>query len=175
MHYLLSIFLLLLAPMTLFDFTTEADISRWRIQDDRVMGGRSNGNFMVTEAGHGRYFGYVSLENNGGFSSVRYYMPAPIDVSDNTTIKLRLKGDGNRYQLRLKSERGQYQSYIQYFDTSGEWETIELNLADHYPSFRGRKLNIPNFPVEELAEIGILIGNKEEQEFELLIDWVKLD
>ena len=33
-----------------------------------------------------------------------------------------------------------------------------------YPSFRGRKLDKPNFPKEYIEEIGFLIGNKKNEE-----------
>ena len=58
--------------MTLIDFNSESDITNWRIVDDAVMGGRSNGNFKVNDAGNGLFSGKVSLENNGGFSMVQY-------------------------------------------------------------------------------------------------------
>jgi len=61
--------------MTLFDFTPESDISNWVTVDDTVMGGRSDGHFRINDEGHGEYGGHVSLENNGGFSSLRYRMP----------------------------------------------------------------------------------------------------
>ena len=66
--------LLALNPIVLFDFTTSSDISKWRITDDVVMGGRSDGNFQLSAKGNGLFSGKVSLENNGGFSSVRYYL-----------------------------------------------------------------------------------------------------
>ena len=39
-----------------------------------------------------------------------------------------------------------------------------------YPSFRGQKLSIPNYDGSSLAEIAFLIGNKEREDFELLIE-----
>ena len=59
--------------MTLFQFNTDSSIENWRILDDVVMGGRSDGHFKINSDGHGEYTGNVSLENNGGFSSLRYY------------------------------------------------------------------------------------------------------
>ena len=55
--------------MTLFNFTADSDISNWKILDDVVMGGRSDGNFKMNTEGHGEYTGRVSLKNNGGFSN----------------------------------------------------------------------------------------------------------
>ena len=58
--------------MILFDFNIKSDISNWKVVDDVVMGGRSNGNFELNKNGYGVFSGNVSLENNGGFSSLRY-------------------------------------------------------------------------------------------------------
>ncbi len=58
--------------MTLFNFDSKSDISNWRIVDDVVMGGRSNGAFKINDSGNGIFLGDVSLENNGGFSMVQY-------------------------------------------------------------------------------------------------------
>jgi len=140
------------ATMTLFDFTPESDISNWVTVDDTVMGGRSDGHFRINDEGHGEYGGHVSLENNGGFSSLRYRMPT-IRIEGLTKVVLRLKGDGKRYQFR---------------------EEIELDLKAMKPKFRGRALNMDDYPAEMLSEVAILIGNKKEQDFLLEIDWVRL-
>jgi hypothetical protein len=43
-----------------------------------------------------------------------------------------------------------------------------------YPSFRGRKLDKPNFSEDYIEEIAFLIGNKSEEKFQLLIDKIEL-
>ncbi len=159
--------------MTLFDFTPDSDIRDWVTVDDTVMGGVSNGNFRLDEAGHGVYSGLVSLENNGGFSSLRYRMPA-IRIAGCSKATLRVKGDGKRYQFRAKTSDFDRHSYVGYFETSGEWEEVDIELSTLRPQFRGRKLDLPNYPVEMLSEIALLIGNKKEEEFTLLLDWIKL-
>jgi len=159
--------------MTLFDFTPESDIRNWVTVDDTVMGGVSNGKFYLDEAGHGVYAGHVSLDNNGGFSSVRYRMPT-IRVEGYSKVTLRVKGDGKRYQFRAKTSDYDRHSYVGYFDTSGEWEEVDIDLHKLQPQFRGRRLDLPNYPVELLTEVAILIGNKREEDFTLLLDWIKL-
>jgi hypothetical protein len=89
-------------------------------------------------------------------------------------VIIRLKGDGNRYQFRAKTSSYDRHSYIQYFETNGEWQEIEIALNEMYPTFRGMKLRMPNFPGEEVSEIAFLIGNKKEQEFQLTIDYIQL-
>lgn len=160
--------------MQLVDFGKDSDLSNWYVVDDVVMGGRSDGNFKINEEGHGVFSGKVSLENNGGFSSVRHILETR-EISDFSVCKIRLKGDGKRYQFRVKKSRYDRYSYIQYFETSGKWETIKINLADMYPTFRGRRLDMPNFPVEFLEEITFLIANKEPESFRLELDWITLE
>ena len=117
--------------------------------------------------------GTVSLENNGGFSSIRHRF-SKTEVNENTKLSIRLKGDGKRYQLRVKANARLYFSYITYIGTSGEWQTVEIDLADMYPSFRGMLLNQPNFAHDTIEEIGFLISNKKAENFQLLIDKIEL-
>lgn len=166
----------MLVPMqskVIFDFNKDSDISGWQITDDVVMGGASSGSFRLSPDGHGVFEGYVSLENNGGFSSVRYRF-SPKAVSKDSHLVLKLNGDGKRYQIRVKDESGNYYSYISYFETTGEWQKIEVPLKEMYPSFRGRKLDFPNFSGEQIEEIAFLIANKKEESFRLMIDEVKV-
>lgn len=159
--------------MVIFDFDKSADISNWRIMDDVVMGGRSQGNFEMSAEGHGKFYGDVSLENYGGFSSVRYTFEQR-NIEGFTKCKLRLKGDGKVYQFRMKNDYRQQESYVLNFQTSGEWEDIEITLSDLTPTFRGRKLRRPNFKADLLQQIAILIANKKNESFELEIDSVEL-
>ena len=157
----------------IFDFNQKAIIKDWVIVDDGVMGGKSAGSFSLNEQGHGVFEGSVSLENNGGFSSLRYSSER-ILVQDFTTIALKIKGDGKNYQFRIKSNTGDYYSYITTFSTSGEWQEIQIDLKDMYPSFRGRKLDQANFEKEYIEQLAFLIGNKKEEKFKLLIDKIEL-
>ena len=157
-------------PLIIFDFTTESDLSDWRIMDDVVMGGRSDSNLKINEAGHGCFHGYVSLENYGGFASTRYNLDETLKVIGYTTCKIRLKADGKNYQFRTKESQYDRYSYIYTFETTGEWETVEIPLSEMYPSFRGRRLDRPNYPVRYLDRCAILIANKKNETFEMEID-----
>lgn len=175
MKFLISIILLSssVASNVIFDFNKSSDIENWRIIDDVVMGGKSSGSFTLNSEGHGVFEGAISLENNGGFSSVRYTFEKLL-LKESTKITLKIKGDGKKYQLRIKSNSGDYYSYVYSFSTTGEWEELEIPLRDMYPSFRGRKLDQPNFSKDTIEEIGFLIGNKRKEKFKLLIDKIEL-
>ena len=160
--------------MLLFDFSPESDLNNWQVVDDVVMGGRSDGQFSLNEQGHGVFEGRVSLENNGGFSSVRHRFESK-SLSGQQKFVLRLKGDGKRYQFRAKTSQSDRHSYIYYFETTGDWQTVEIPFQEMYPAFRGRKLKLPNFPGEQAAEIAFLIGNKKAETFKLVIDKVSVE
>jgi NADH dehydrogenase [ubiquinone] 1 alpha subcomplex assembly factor 1 len=168
-------FFLLLAKdnLVLYEFTKESKPEDWVIVDDVVMGGRSSGRFSINVDGHGVFSGNVSLENNGGFSSVRHQFPK-VSISKYTKFKIRLKGDGKSYQFRIKDSRNAYYSYITTFQTSGNWETLTLEINDLYPSFRGQKLNMPTYAGDSLEEIAFLIGNKRNESFGLILAEISL-
>lgn len=155
-----------------YQFDKNSPKSDWRVVDDRVMGGKSSGDFYINESGNGVFEGFVSLANNGGFSSVRYR--ETFQIQSQKSIRIHLKGDGSKYQFRVKASSSDRHSYISEFQTSGEWETIEIELSDMYPAFRGRKLSIPNFDKNQIKELAFLIGNKKEQKFHLELKSIEL-
>ena len=175
MYYFNTLILtLIFQSMTLFNFTMDSDISNWKILDDVVMGGRSDGNFKINTEGHGEYTGRISLKNNGGFSSLRYYFNA-INTDSYSKFILRVRGDGKPYQLRVKDKRNNRYSYVLEFQTTKDWQTIEIPFSEMHASFRGRLLDIPNFKGDQMEEIAFLIGNKKEESFKLLIDSISLE
>lgn len=175
MPYLTIFFLFLNSlSMVIFKFDSSVDVSNWRVVDDVVMGGRSSGSFKLNADGHGEFSGNVSLENYGGFSSVRYRMNA-IEIGRHTNVVLKVKGDGKNYQFRVKANASDYFSYITTFSTQEKWQEIQIPLKSLYPSFRGRKLNMPNFNADEIVEVTILIANKKNESFRLLIEEIRLE
>jgi hypothetical protein len=89
-------------------------------------------------------------------------------------VVIKLKGDGKTYQFRVKSSNDDYYSYVISFETSGNWETIEISFSSMYPAFRGRKLNAVNYPGKQLEMVAFLIGNKKTEDFKLEIDSIVL-
>lgn len=156
------------------DFGKAMDISGWEVEDDIVMGGRSQGALSINDDGHAVFSGDVSLENNGGFSSIQHYF-APIDVSHCRTAFLRLKGDGKSYQFIVESTRGDRHYYVYEFQTGSDWQIIKVPLAEMYPVYRGDRLTIPNYPGQTLSMIRFLIANKKAESFRLEIDTIWLE
>ena len=175
MIYIISILLTLfgMRQEIIFDFNKDSNIKDWRVVNDGVMGGLSQGEFDLSADGHGIFYGHVSTKNNGGFSMVRYPIQE-IKSDKSSKIILKIKGDGKKYQLRIKNNQSNFYSYITTFKTSGEWEEIVIPVKEMFPSFRGRKLNQANFSHEKIEEIAFLIANKKEENFRLLIDSIGL-
>ena len=171
---IILLFSILLNPILLFDFSKDSDLSNWKVVDDGIMGGVSSSDFFVDSNGNGTFKGTVSTENNGGFCSVRHFFN-PIKLTDKSVFKIRLKGEGKKYQFRVKKSESDYYSYIYEFQTSTEWETIEIPVNKLYASFRGRTLQLPNYDGQSLEEIAFLIGNKRNENFELLIDKIEVE
>lgn len=156
------------------NFSKNTSLQGWRVVDDVVMGGRSSGNFTINKEGYGLFFGTVSTANNGGFSSVRFSFNT-LFIGETTNVVLRVKGDGKKYQLRIKDKARKYYSYTAQFSTNGTWQNISIPLKDMYPTFRGQKLRYPNFDKNTLEEIAVLIGNKRNEEFQLEIERIYLE
>jgi hypothetical protein len=169
----ISIFFMSATSQLIFDFNLNSNISSWKIVDDVVMGGRSSGNFKINEEGSGEFYGRVSLENNGGFSSLRHRFSS-MEVKGFREVVLKVRGDGKKYQFRVKDKTSNYHSFIASFQTNGEWQTIKIILSEMYPAFRGRNLSIGNFSSESIEEIAFLIGNKTAENFKLEIDKIHL-
>ena len=178
MKYLLILFTLSLSNETnmkeIYAFTKLSKVSEWRIVNDDVMGGISESSLTRTAAGHGLFSGHVSLENNGGFTSIQLNTRIQL-AKEQKYIVLRIKGDGKAYEFRMKSEISQYESYVHSFATSGEWQTIKLPISEFYPQFRGRRLNSPNFNFNTIQQVSFLIANKQEEDFKLWIDRIDIE
>lgn len=158
------------------DFSGAAGEPAWTAVNDGVMGGLSQGRATIAD-GQLRFWGTLSLANNGGFSSVRT-TGRRFDLGGATAMILRVKGDGRTYQLRLATDarfRGSDVSYGAGFPTAaGEWTDVRIPFDSLVPTYRGKRLEGPPLDLSKVEEIGLLIGDKREGAFELLVDWIKV-
>ena len=86
-----------------FDFQTATNTAAWQVVNDGVMGGVSTGGFRLAN-GVAVFQGEVSLENNGGFASVRS-LPARHDLAGYDAFVIRVRGDGRRYKFTARTDR----------------------------------------------------------------------
>lgn len=137
--------------------------------DDVVMGGVSDSAMQLTPDGTALFAGNLSLENSGGFASVRTVLERR-NYDGFAGFRLRVKGDGKRYSFRARND-DRFDGVVYKFDfetVPGEWMEIELPFAGFVPSFRGRTLaDVPPLDSANIVQIGFLISNRQEGEFRL--------
>ena len=161
--------------MTLFEFSQDQSAGEWHAINDGVMGGLSSGRIERTASGTGLFEGTVSLENNGGFASVRTVMDN-MELNNYKGAAIRVKGDGNIYSLRFRTDsRFDGISYQAKFKTEeGQWQEYKIPFEEFTPVWRGRYVSDqPELTSEDIRQVGILIADKQFGEFELNIDWIK--
>lgn len=153
-------------PILLADFQDPGEVARWWSIDDTVMGGRSS---SAVHSGDrfGVFAGVLSLQNGGGFASVRR-QDQRVDLSGCDLIELVVRGDGRRYKLNLRVERAEdgvvYQAD---FETQpGAWITAALGLASFVPRWRGRPAAGALDPTR-VTSLGLLISDRQEGPFRL--------
>ena len=160
---------------TLADFNNMDEQSQWRVVNDGVMGGLSTSQMKMTEQKTAIFAGEVSLENNGGFASVRR-APHDYELAGFDGVMLRVKGDGRTYQLRVRTnDRFDGVAYRKEFKTKpDEWLEVKISFSAMEPTFRGRKVpDAPPLKAENIRQSGFLIGDKKAGPFRLEIDWIK--
>lgn len=157
------------APASLFDFGDPRSLQDWVPVNDAVMGGLSSGRIAASNAGTALFTGTVTLENNGGFASVRT-RARNHDLRGFDGIELRVRGDGKRYKINLKNDP--YLDGALYraaFDTTaGAWTTVRIPFDEFVPTFRGRQLR--NHRALDLAHVmsfGLMISDKQTGPFRL--------
>lgn len=124
----------------LFDFHNQSAINQWGAVDDIVMGGISSSR-LTWKDGVAVFTGEVSTENNGGFASVRSKnLNPPWDLSGYEGIRLRIRGDGQRYKFILRCE-GKWDGigYCYSFDSqANSWIDVDIPFRKLIPVFRAK-------------------------------------
>lgn len=176
-----SVFLAMLSPTLLYG-TLLTDFSPgspgWIAINDNVMGGVSTGTAVVTETQTLKFSGDISLENRGGFSSVRsthetYALPG------NGTMVLWLRGDSRGYFMDLRTGRRQGGfSYRAPFSPAGNgaWEEIRIPLRSFRPSAFG--VDVPlvaDLDPSAVVSIGFTLYDKKDGPFALEIDSIRFE
>jgi hypothetical protein len=159
----------------LMDFSPGEKVPEWLIINDGVMGGISTSDVEYIPAGYLRFSGNVSLQNNGGFASFRSQSTL-FNLGEYDGIKIRIKGDGKKYSLRLRTTNAfDGVAYAADFQTlENEWQEITIPFKDFTPRFRGRiVLNAEELNKNNITQLGFMISDKQQGKFRMEIDWIK--
>lgn len=163
-------------PKTVFDFTGTDPAKEWQTVNDSVMGGVSDGKFKITDKKTLEFYGTLSLENNGGFSSVRS-KAKKLGLEKGDALVARVRGDGRDYSMNLYVPRPliafSYRAMIQ--TKKDEWIEVKLPLD----KFKATRFGTPAKdagPVDpqEINGLGFLLGDKKAGPFKLEVEWIKV-
>ena len=152
----------------ILDFSA-ANSTTWEAIDDRIMGGKSQSQTEFISDGAMRFSGQVSLDNNGGFASVRS-TSGDYDLSPFSGLKLYLRGDGKTYKISLRTDvffdGVSYQ--VSFATEAGVWQEITLKFEDFIPTHHGIKLTtVAPMDTAKIRTFGFFIADKQKGPFQL--------
>lgn len=150
-------------------FDSAPDMDAWQVVNDSVMGGVSTSQIQLSGLGWAIFEGNLSLDNNGGFASVRAEVQAGA-FSEAERIRMRFRGDGKSYKLRLRtSRRFNAVNYEAPFDTvSGQWMEIDLPIQAFLPVWRGRGVSgAAVLDPQAITGVGLMISEGQVGAFRL--------
>lgn len=166
-------------PMSklLADFSDASATRQWLAVNDTVMGGVSEGVFRITEDKTLEFSGTLSLENQGGFTSIRT-RPADLNLGDYDRIALRLKGDGRTYYLNLmtasQTAAASYRAPIPTMKDS--WQEVRVDLEDFVLTYFGRTVTGASpLKADDVRSMGITLADKKSGPFRLEVAWIKAE
>ena len=167
---------LLAEDRVLFEFAKPAASRDWQSVNDGVMGGISDGRFKITENKTLEFYGSLSLENNGGFASVRS-RPRKLGLEAGDAIIARVKGDGREYTLNLYVPRPltAFSYRASFKTTAGEWTEVRIPLDKFVATSFGRIVpNAEPLNPNEITSVGFLLSDKKAGPFKLEVEWMKV-
>lgn len=156
-------------------FTFLAAAATWTSVDDVVMGGRSESHAIVTGDSTLLFIGVVSLENDGGFASIRS-APQSHDLGTADGIVLRVRGDGKRYRVSLRTDGAdggvQYQAGFE--APADRWLEVSLPFAGFEARYRGRTVrDAPVLDPGHIRSFGLMVADRQAGPFRLEIDTIR--
>lgn len=178
MKYLLVlVFILPMGFSTItFDFGEDCEkCNDWFVVLDGVMGGLSTGELSITDDSF-VLSGEVSLENNGGFASLRTPY-TNFNLSDYNTVSIRYRSTGQDFAFTLnKYRRFWYPNYkVNLPVTKGAWTEVTYTLRDFERYRLGRKLSghPDTDDLEQIIRLGFISNTKEATPYTFEVDYVK--
>ena len=161
----------------LAEFSDESASKQWLSVNDSVMGGVSEGGFRITDENTLVFSGNLSLENRGGFTSIRT-RPAELGLDGYERIALRLKGDGRTYYLNLMTtSRSSASSYRAPIETQkGKWQEVRVDLKEFvYTSFGRIVAGAAPLRASDIRSVGITLADKNAGPFRLEMSWIRTE
>lgn len=122
-----------------------------------------------------RFHGTVSLDNNGGFASIRS-ASAPQRLDSYRGLRLRLRGDGQSYKLSLRTDH--YFDGVSYqagFKTEKNvWQELVLPFNNFVATHHGLRLcTVAELQPDQVQSFGLFIADSQSGPFHLDLAWIK--
>ena len=159
--------------VNLFDF--DGNGPTWYSVNDVVMGGVSRSSAIIDPKKKRLSFsGILSLENNGGFASIRS-QEGTYDLSAYDGIALRVRGDGKIYRFRIRTEEtGPEIAYTALFKAKNDsWQEIYIPFSEMLPIYRGVVVNeVEALNPASIRSFGLMLSEQQQGEFSLEIDLI---
>ena len=157
-------------PIVLADFPDADSVAGWSIQNDTVMGGVSNSRTEWVD-GQLIFAGDLSLDNNGGFCSMRSPVSADFGAlaAGATALTLTATGDDQVYLVQVRTDRD---LFVQRVTIAGDTEdTYVLPFADFTATDFMLDAITPLEPLDpgSILQIAVYILDKQEGPFRLAI------
>ena len=160
----------------LFDFTGADAVKEWQSVSYSVMGGVSEGKFKITDKKMLEFFGTLSLENNGGFASVRTNAKK-LGLEKGDTLIAKVRGDGREYSFNLYLDKPLMAfSYRAAIPTKkDEWIEVKLPLDKFEATSFGRVVKDAGaVKPEEVNALGFMLADKKAGAFKMEIEWIRV-
>ena len=157
----------------LFDFT---GAEGWHTVNDDVMGGISVGRCRSSDRQTLKFSGTISLDNNGGFASVRT-VARELGLAIGDTLVVKVRGDGREYSLNLYVKKSKiafaYRATVP--TTKDVWIELKLPLSSFEANSFGKPVRGAG-PVDptEIDAVGFLLSDKQAGPFELEVASIRV-
>ena len=162
------------ALKTLFDFKDPTATAAWQTIDDSVVGGKSRGAIKSSALGTAVFEGTISQEH-GGFVTVRSANGA-YDLRGFAGIEVRLRGDGKRYKLSVKTnpEDNGFEYLADLWTKEGVWQTVRVAFGEFKANFLGTNLMAGSrIDPAKVVSMGFMVANYQTGSFRLEIESIK--
>ncbi|MDW3191060.1 MAG: CIA30 family protein [Cytophagales bacterium] len=173
MFHLILSFLVVYSATFKIDFN-ESELKGWYIINDGVMGGLSKGQAQFTDEGL-LFYGSMSLENNGGFTSLRSPF-SDYNLSEYKQITIRYRSKGISMALQMEEDRRfYYPNFKVKLPKSEAWvtKTYVLSEVRQYRMGYATGNLLQRQDQSEIIRMGFITDEKKAGDFEFEVAYVE--
>jgi len=150
------------------------NVSDWKVVVDAVMGGKSQAIIVHTDSSI-ILEGTVSLENNGGFASMRT-KEFNFDISKYSNVTITYRSTGQSFSFYINRYRKHYEPKFRTDIpiTHGEWSTIKVDLSAFKIIQLGKEIDgeITKQDLSKIIKLGFISNTKAATHFMLEVDTI---